>query len=91
MDSQASPKELFVFFRPFSVTRVKKERLIREIMVLRNEVKNFDWKGNDTGRDESNHALNESEKKAKKGNFEESWGHYLNADQFMVKSKPMKS
>ena len=76
----------WILLKPFSVNKVKWERMIREIMVLRNAGKGFNWKGNAFAQNEFNEVLNKATALANKFKFEQSWGHILNAETLMVNS-----
>ena len=71
--------------KPFSVEYVIKERVSRELMALRTEADNMDWKAG-SKREEVYAALQKAQHSANKCDFESAWGHFYEADQLLVKS-----
>jgi hypothetical protein len=69
---------------PFSIDAVRKERLLREIMALRNEVNNFTREKDFPGKEESLKKLDQATELAGQSKFEESWGNFLDAEQILV-------
>lgn len=69
----------------FSVNRVRADRVIREIMVLRNADENI-FKGKESVKTMFQKALKDAEEQARKYQFEESWGNILNAETLLMSS-----
>lgn len=84
MGKETKAARIWVMLKPFSVKIVKCERMIREIMVLKNAGQNFEWKGKEFVKKEFDQTLIEAENLANDFRFEKSWGHILNAETLLV-------